>query len=59
MGANKHQCGSGSTCENTIGGYNCLCQPGFRLQGYDCVGKSISFNCTIVYCHMAHKTVLG
>ena len=35
-----HDCGEGMICENTPGGYNCICPPGFKGSTVDdsCVG---------------------
>lgn len=31
-------CEPNAKCQNTIGSYNCLCEPGFRSDGKNCVG---------------------
>ena len=33
------KCHSEATCSNTIGGYNCQCNPGFTGNGTHCQGK--------------------
>ena len=34
-----HDCQGSSMCNNTYGGFNCTCLPGFRYNGIDCWGK--------------------
>lgn len=31
------------TCSNTIGSYNCTCNPGYTGDGKTCVGRSLYF----------------
>ena len=31
-------CNPNATCNNTIGGYNCICNPGFTGNGTTCLG---------------------
>ena len=34
-----HTCQEDATCNNTIGWYNCTCNPGFDGNGKNCNGK--------------------
>ena len=34
-----HTCQEDATCNNTIGWYNCTCNPGFDGNGKNCTGK--------------------
>jgi len=34
----KHGCTPHSTCNNTDGGYDCVCDSGYRAKGSLCVG---------------------
>lgn len=36
-----HDCHTNSTCEDTIGSFNCHCLPGFSGSGVQCYGRSI------------------
>ena len=37
-----HVCGDNARCENTAGGYECHCNPGFTGDGETCNGKHTS-----------------
>ena len=41
----RHDCGAGMLCENTKGGYNCACPPGFKTTASDppCTGNHVMF----------------
>ncbi|XP_069811522.1 mucin-like protein [Dendropsophus ebraccatus] len=38
--ANEHKCSNSSQCENTYGGYRCLCNSSIKLEGNDCATVS-------------------
>ena len=48
---NTDKCQDDATCVNTIGGYNCTCNPGFNGDGYNCTGTLtflyIRWNCSL------------
>ena len=35
----SHLCQEDATCNNTIGWYNCTCNPGFDGNGKNCTGR--------------------
>ena len=35
-----HRCQADATCINTVGGYNCTCNPGYGGDGFNCTGKA-------------------
>lgn len=39
---NPAACGGHSVCENTLGGYKCVCEAGYRGNGTHCEGKQTS-----------------
>ena len=36
-------------CVNTLGNFDCVCSPGYQLDGGNCVGQSIIFLLYIYY----------
>ena len=39
-----HRCQADATCNNTIGWYNCTCNPGFDGSGTNCTGNLLYLN---------------
>jgi hypothetical protein len=37
---NKHDCDPDATCTNSIGSFDCTCNPGFEGDGTDCDGMA-------------------
>ena len=35
-------CHQHAVCDNTVGGFQCRCKPGFTGDGFDCQGQSVS-----------------
>ena len=50
-----HTCQEDATCNNTIGWYNCTCNPGFDGNGNNCTGKCLSLS-IITICNLNPKS---
>ena len=37
----SHNCNENAECSNTVGSFECLCNPGYSGNGQNCSGKNI------------------
>ena len=44
-----HRCQADATCINTVGGYNCTCDPGYGGDGFNCIGKEDQYQSFLRY----------
>ena len=41
----SHECDRNAKCQNTEGSYACECTPGYKGDGFTCVGKNETVDC--------------
>ena len=47
-GPERHNCDVNATCINTVGSFNCSCNPGYRGNGTSCQSKILVLS--LVFC---------
>ena len=55
MGA--HRCQVDATCINTVGGFNCTCNPGYGGDGFNCTGIWYNFKVLSVIVEYFYATI--